>query len=128
MKISVVWILLACGVVTHIIVLGLDALIVAPKMQLLHAMNSTYQHGDSSKIRQLYNSIILFGYVFLILESLALLFTISGILAWILWLIGGRSEHEKVSDKLSKIPIDDSRSAPHRPPESPPPAKPGSAP
>lgn len=36
--------------------------------------------------------------------------------------------HEKMSDKLPPVPTDNSRSAPHQPPENSPPAKPGSAP
>lgn len=79
-------------------VLGLDALIVAPKMQLLNAMIRA--HGSSSsEIRKLYNNVTLFGYVFFFLESFALLFILAGIFAWILRLIGGRPELPRTCEK-----------------------------
>lgn len=90
-RISVVWILVACGAVTHCIVLGLNALIVAPKMQLLNAMIRA-DGSSSSEIRELYNSVTLFGYVFFFLESFALLLVLAGIFTWILRLIGGIPE------------------------------------
>jgi hypothetical protein len=79
-------------------VLGLDALIVAPKMQLLHAMIRE-PGSSSSEIRKLYNSVTLFGYVFIFMELFALLFILVGILAWKPRQIGGKPELPRTCEK-----------------------------